>query len=292
MDAKTIDAGLLIEPPVAGVVEEIAPNEYVFRPAAWQPATDYHVSLIGARSAAGGLLPDWKIDFATHVDGRVPLPILMYHRITTLPADASTSTKEWATSPASFTAQLDYLSEAGHAVISLDELNGYLELRQPLPAKPVAITFDDGYVDFYDVAWPALQNHDYTATMFVITGHIGYGAFLTWDHLFQLESAGIAIGSHTLDHTGLKGLEANELIQQVEKSKAALDEHLLTPITCLSYPYGSYDAQAITALAGAGYSLGLTINPSPYQVRGQPYRLNRIHAPYDATIDDFAALLP
>jgi peptidoglycan/xylan/chitin deacetylase (PgdA/CDA1 family) len=292
MDIRTIDAGLHIEPPVAGVVEQIGPESYLFRPAGWQPATDYTVTLTGARSADGVRLPDWKMHFATHAGGRAPLPILMYHRITTLPADASESAREWTTSPASFVAQLDHLRNAGHAVISLGELASYLESSQPLPARPVVITFDDGYVDFYDTAWPALQNHGYTATMFVIASHVDYGAFLDWEQLIQLEQAGITIGSHTLDHTGLKGLAADELLRQIEGSKADLDAHLQTPIAWMTYPYGSYDAQAIAALAGAGYSLGLTINPSRYQVRGEPYRLNRIHAPYDATIAEFAALLP
>jgi len=291
MDLETLRAGLRIAPPVAGNLEQVAPAEYLFRGDEWQPATEYHVTLVGARSFEGVALPEWPITFATHADGRVPLPILMYHRITELPADASAAAKEWATAPDRFVAQLDYLRDSGHGVISLDQLAGYLAEARPLPSRPVAITFDDGFADFYDTAWPALQSHGFTATMFVIASHAGYGAFLNWEQIEKLERAGIAFGSHSLDHTGLKGLPADELRRQVVDSKVALDAHLQTPVTAMTYAYGSYDENAIMALVAAGYSLGLTINPTRYQYRGQPYRLNRIHAPYDATIEEFAALL-
>ena len=283
VDASMIAAGLRIEPAVAYTVEQPAPAEILIRPAAWSPATDYTVALAD---------PPWQIHFAANDGGRAPLPILMYHRIQELPADASAGVKEWTTSPDTFIAQLDYLAAHGYQPIPLADLHAYLTENRPLPARPIAITFDDGYVDFHDVAWPSLRERGFPAAVSVIVGHVGYGAFLTWEQIAELEAAGVVFGSHTFDHISLKGLDDEALARQVAGSKRELDARLTRPIAWMAYAYGSYDERAIDALRAAGYTLGLTINPANFQIRGDPYRLNRIHAPYDATVEDFGRLLP
>jgi peptidoglycan/xylan/chitin deacetylase (PgdA/CDA1 family) len=290
----TQNAGVLsIEPAAEGSGQWIAPDTFVFRPTQWSVDTLFSVSLERFRSAHGvPLAGPAQLTFATYSDGRVPLPILMYHRLVTLPADASAATKEWATAPETFTAHLAYLHEHGYQPVTLKAALAYLEQDAPLPFRPLCITFDDGYADFLSLAWPALHQHEYPATVFIIPSHVGYGAFMDWAEISEMAASGIAIGSHTLDHVSLRGLDPEELRRQLQDSKEMLEKNVGQPVTLLSYAYGGYDDAAVDAARSAGYVLGLTINPSPYQVRGRPFQLNRVHAPYQATLDDFARLLP
>jgi len=71
------------------------------------------------------------------------VPILMYHQIKDLPANANVEDLTWTVSPASFAAQLHYLADNGYTTITLDQLlDGYAG-KASLPSKPVVLTFDD-----------------------------------------------------------------------------------------------------------------------------------------------------
>lgn len=292
MDEEGLSAGLRITPAVGGTAELREGRTYILSGISWPPDTPIQVTLEGARSQAGARLEGtWTLSFASKPEGRVSLPILMYHRIMELPQEASASQLEWTTAPDTFAAHVRYLAENGYHVVGLGEVVGYLDLGEPLPARPVVITFDDGYRDFLDTAWPMLAHYDMRPTLFVIPSHVDYGAFLKWEELHELASAGVAIGSHTLDHVGLKGLAEDELRRQIADSKAAIEEHLGVSAEWLSYPYGSYDEAAVHAAQEAGYHGGVNINPSRFQRRGEAFRLNRLHFPYYATLEDFARAL-
>src|SRR5205814_5958239 len=95
------------------------------------------------------------------------LPILAYHRI----ADSGpVRLKEYRVSVQAFDAQISYLREQGYYSVdlfewSLGKLTGKLASRR----RPILITFDDGYRDFIDFAWPILQRHGFSAMVFVVT---------------------------------------------------------------------------------------------------------------------------
>jgi len=191
----------------------------------------------------------------------VPIPILMYHALLELDAGATPTQLEWTTSPQNFAAQMDYLAQTGYTTIGFGDLLAYLERGEPLPPKPVLITFDDGHYTFRTEAWP-------------------------------VAGEGVVIGSHSLDHSALTQMNVAEALRQVNDSKSLIEEHVDQPVTLFSYPYGAYDDTVIAILAQVGYGAACTINPSFYQHRGDPYRLNRIHPTYNDTIEDFAARLP
>ncbi len=293
MDAARVEAALVISPSVAGQFTWPAPDRLVFRPTAWAEGTEYTATLgPEARSAAGGALASaFALRWATGGRG-APLPVLMYHRLITVPVDAGPQTIEWTTAPDTFRAQMDYLAGHGYHTVSLDELVAYLEEGRPLPPRPVALTFDDGWVDVYDVARPVLKAHGFTGTAFIVTSYVGRGAFMSWQQLAELKTDGWSIGSHTVSHDDLAKMTLDEATAQLRDSKAALDEHLGLTVTALSYPYGAYSADVAALLPGLGYRSAYTINPSVWQRRGAPYRLSRVHAPYNFTLEQFVGLLP
>lgn len=282
--AEWVRAHLTISPTVEGTLALTDPTTAAFRPAGWQAETRYTL-----RWSAG--TEEVEVRFATFPDGRVPLPILMYHRLAELPAEAGASTREWTTAPAVFRTHIQLLVEHGFHVVPLESILDYFQSHTPLPARPVAITFDDGYRDFAEAAWPALREAGMPAAVFLIPGHVGYGAFMTWEQMTSLAQEGVAFGSHTLDHMRLKGLEDEELRRQLQDSRQVIEEHLGMPVQVLSYPYGAFDGRVVQAAAEAGYRAGVTINPSRYQRRSGLFTLSRIHLPYDAAPEELIVLL-
>lgn len=75
--------------------------------------------------------------------------------------------------------------------------------KMELPAKPVILTFDDGYEDNYTEMLPILEEYGMKATVYVITNQIGQPGYLTWDQLRAMQVRGIEIGSHTANHDPL-----------------------------------------------------------------------------------------
>jgi peptidoglycan/xylan/chitin deacetylase (PgdA/CDA1 family) len=104
-------------------------------------------------------------------------PVLLYHSVADVvdPRFAA-----WAVSPQLFAAHMDALTSEGYSALTVSELaRRAFDRDAALPARAVAITFDDGFEDFYTAAWPQLERCGLTATVFVTTGHVGAaGAWL------------------------------------------------------------------------------------------------------------------
>ena len=130
------------------------------------------------------------------------LPILMYHSVATSPAAA---TRRLAVRPAEFAAQLALLQAEGMTTLPFADVAAALHEDRPLPPRTVALTFDDGYADFHEVAFPLLQRYGCTATLFVTTGWLDDAGehragrpldrMLSWRQLDEIASAGIEIGA-------------------------------------------------------------------------------------------------
>ncbi len=106
--------------------------------------------------------------------------ILSYHRV--LRAGDAYPRRQMAVSADLFDAQMAYVARA-YRVVSLGDVPALLASGSPIPPRTVAITFDDGYADNYDVAFPALRRYGLPATVFLATDFIGTGALLWWDEL-------------------------------------------------------------------------------------------------------------
>ncbi len=130
----------------------------------------------------------------------MPLPVLMYHSVSTVDGHL----RELAVPKDRLREQLGALADAGYALVGLTEAlhdNG---------TRAVAVTFDDGYVDFLD-GLDVLREVGATATLYVCPGHIGdrmaLGPLLSWDQVREVAAAGIEIGNHSL--TRRSGRAAN-----------------------------------------------------------------------------------
>ncbi len=226
---------------------------------------------------------------ANPVDRFLRVPVLMYHRVTAARV-ASTTEQEFTVRPSDFAAQMDWLQQNGYTPIREDRLLRALVDGAPLPAHPVLITFDDGYVDAVHAILHTLitKTRHFPATFFVITGRIGRGQFVSWRDLRLLERSGMDIGSHTVWHTHLAQVGPVAQRFEVTHSAQTLARGLGHPIYWFSYPFGSVNPSATAAVRAAGYLLAYTTQPGTWLSTGQRLVLPRVLVPGNVTLAQFA----
>jgi peptidoglycan/xylan/chitin deacetylase (PgdA/CDA1 family) len=207
------------------------------------------------------------------------LPILLYHY-----------------PPPNFDQQLAHLQQAGYTTIDLDQALSGLR-GGPLPAKPVVITFDDGFSAQMS-AYNDLLRRNMKATFYIIDGGeasrwcLGAGrryndplqppsgcgdAYLTWDQVRTMDRSGlITIAGHTINHRNLASLSAADQRFEIETGKQQLEAELGHSIRHFAYPYGTYNALSIQLVREAGYVTAVTTEAGAYQLPGSDLTLRRV----------------
>lgn len=195
-----------------------------------------------------------RLNLGRLIPERGPL-IVMYHGIA----------GEDGVTQSAFEVQLDLLA-ARRDIVPLAE--AIEALGTPAAARLASITFDDGYVDFGDLALPVLRRKGFHATLFVPAGLVGRSN--EWDHgraerrnildanaLRTLDSSHVTIGAHGLTHCRLASLDTSRLRREIRDSRTILEDVCGTNVRLFAYPYGQrddFDARAMEAVRKAGYS--------------------------------------
>lgn len=189
-------------------------------------------------------------------------PVLMYHSV----SPATTPDPHLLrVHPDRLDAQLRTLRRLGLRGVSLGELVRARDTGEH--ARLVGLTFDDGYADFLECAVPVLARHGMTATVYVVAGRLGGQndwddgprlPLMSADDVRTVAAAGYEVGSHTLTHAHLAGLDAATLQAEVTDSRLVLEEVLGGPVDGFCYPYGEFDAEAAAAVRAAGYDHACT----------------------------------
>ena len=224
---------------------------------------------------------------------QVVVPILMYHYVSELPADADVYRRDLTVSPGAFDAQLQYLDEAGYHPITLTDL--YLNLTEgyPLPEKPVVLTFDDGYRDAYEVVFPKLLDHGFPATFFVLAtpAHHESDDYLTWAQMTEMSEAGMSIQAHGRDHVDLRDRSYDFLVYQVLGIKEAIEHHTGKTPRFFCYPSGHRDSDVIKVLDSAGYWGAVTTEWGQTHGREYLFEMPRLRIQGEDTLAVFVAKL-
>ena len=202
-------------------------------------------------------------------------PILEYHQVTDEQLDPVFEV--YNVPPAEFAAQLDYLQAEGYSTITLQDFMRVVHGKGELPAKPIVLTFDDGYADNYKTMLPILEAHKMTAVVYVITNELGKKNYLTLDQLKDMQRRGIEIGSHTSDHLALTSLDANTQRRQIRESKTFLEWSGLQTIYSLSYPNGVFNSEIEKILREENYLTSVTGEAGLNTLATNPYELYRVH---------------
>jgi len=208
----------------------------------------------------------------------IRVPILMYHHVRDLPITSTEIDKKLSVSPATFEKQLIYFKNKGYKTIKVRDLIDYLSGKKiNLPKNPLIFTFDDGYRDFYTVAWPLLKKYNFGATIFLIVGTIGGHAYMTTEMIKSLATdSNIEIGSHTLHHYSLVLIDEKSQKEEIEKSKEELEKITGQSIEIFSYPYGQYNQEIVKLIEEAGYRAALTTHFGSLHTASNLMELRRI----------------
>ena len=221
---------------------------------------------------------------------KVSLPILMYHHITHLAANASATWRTLTVTPEAFEAQIKWLADNGYHTIYFSDLVAYFRDGAPLPEKPIILTFDDGWTDDYRVAYPILRKHCMVGTFFPPVAWVNRSngsKVMTWPMIEEMSRGGMEFGSHTIDHHLLNEQNAQQITEELVGSKAALEQHVIQPVVALAYPGGGHNPLAVSLVPEAGYGAAVGVKAGVEQARSDLFLLQRIAIPYSDDLKAF-----
>lgn len=191
------------------------------------------------------------------------LAILTYHSVDDTGSVLSTH-------PETLSRQMACLAELGYRGASLSEVVKQSQRLGRWPEHTVAITFDDGYENNLRVAEPILTRHGFTASIYLITGHVGgehdweqpppglgRRSILDWAQVGELADAGWEVGAHTRTHPNLQKLHPEAAAQEIIGSREDIEERLSRPVETFAYP-GGYLSDAATVVVEREFTAGCT----------------------------------
>ncbi len=224
---------------------------------------------------------------------RIGVPILMYHYISIPPDEEDVYRVDLSVRPEDFRDQMRYLAAAGYTPISLYDLNLALRWGTPLPPRPVVLTFDDGYRDAYEQAFPILQEFGFTATFFVITARLDAGdpAHMSWAQAEDMAAAGMSIESHTKEHPNLIGRDSDFLLYQITGSLESIAAHTGQPARFFCYPAGRWDEAVLEALRAQGVWAAVVTEGGVDHTTDGLLLLRRVRVSGETDLSTFAALV-
>ena len=206
-------------------------------------------------------------------DYRGPVPILMYHVIKA--PTASTPMAELWTPAETFKTTIELLKKDGYNGVTLDQVWQAWHGGAGLPAKPLVISFDDGYLSHSVTAKPILEAAGWPGVLNLEGKNIGKGG-LTTTQVEGLIAAGWEIDSHTLTHPDLTNSDDASLKTELVDSRKLLQEKFKIPVNFFCYPAGKNDARVRAAVEAAGYKGATTVEPGIASKSDNPYLLPRI----------------
>jgi len=231
------------------------------------------------------------------VDGVIRVPVLMYHYIRINPVASDRLGYNLSITPADFAAQMEWIVTNGFHTIFPSELTAAITQGAPLPTKPIVLTFDDGYRDFYDQAWPVLKRFGLKSSSAVITnfadkGDRGDVMYMNWNMIRELDQSGmVEIASHTQSHPDLTRVSVGNRWLELSKSKEIIEQQLGHPCNTFVYPSGKYDGATVSDARRAGYQIAFTTNEGKVRVpqdSGPILTLPRVRIAGGTTLAGFA----
>ncbi|HTI14607.1 MAG TPA: polysaccharide deacetylase family protein [Dictyobacter sp.] len=225
----------------------------------------------------------------------------MYHSIS---AEATPQFRPFAIAPVHFAEQMAYLHQHGYTPLTVSQ---FVRMRSTqvseLPQRPVVITFDDGFADFFTNALPVLQYYDFSATLYIASGYINGTSrwlshenettrpMLTWEQLREISTYGIECGAHSHRHAQLDILPSELVWDEIVRSKTTIEEQLGQPVQSFAYPYGYFTRAVRSLVQQAGFTSACAVQFAMSRVSTDVFALKRLIVKPETSIELFAALL-
>ena len=200
-----------------------------------------------------------RLKHVKDISPEVPaITALCYHEVTPGRENDCMNVK-----PEVFRRHIREFKEAGFTFIDVSALQKY-SAGTSLPGKAVLITFDDGYADNYNYAYPILREEQVPATFFVVSSTVGHDNRTTAGQLREMQANGMQIGSHTVNHEPLITMRPEEIDFELRASRETLEKLLGKPVYALAYPTGKVN-EAVLDKAKNYYEMAFLASVKPDQ---------------------------
>lgn len=185
------------------------------------------------------------------VDALAPR-VLMYHSVQEQPGDTPT---ELVVTPQRFAEQLDYLIGKGYQFCTVSELIAVSEAAH----KRVALTFDDGFRDNYQVMFPILKAKGAKATIY-LAPEMEQIEKLSADEIREMDASGLVeFGAHTMTHINVSQTSLEQAGTEILASKRWVEALLQKPCDAFAYPYGRFNDANVEQVKRAGFTSAVTV---------------------------------
>ena len=227
------------------------------------------------------------------------VPILYYHRVQAPPAAYGSWSKarkaafiDYDVVPGAFAAQLDWLFDHGYTTILPRDLAAYWDHGVALPARPVILTFDDGWHDWVGTVLPMLQARGMIAEFYVTLDAISDGN-ISWPEVQTLAAAGNGIGAHDVHHVQLAELGKGRpdaspatMWAEIVGARQAIGQHVGIYPDSMAYVGGGFSPALEALVQEAGYTTARAIRRGIVQGIALRYQLHVVRiGPYDDVSD-------
>jgi peptidoglycan/xylan/chitin deacetylase (PgdA/CDA1 family) len=224
------------------------------------------------------------------------MQILLYHEI------VKGKPKEiHAVKVGQFEQHMGWLAQNGYHSVSFEDwLAARAGDRSRLPPRSVVITFDDGYLDNYQNAWPVMQKYGQCGTIYLVStlvgrtsswrgGELDFAPLMTWDQADEMARSGFSFGSHTATHPDLAASSLETVRDEFSRSKREIEQGLGRPVISLAYPMSRYTPQVRDLAPLAGYQAAC-VSPTGYvgQAGSRPFEQYRVTILANDTLETFS----
>ena len=210
--------------------------------------------------------------------------MLCYHRIEDAPVDRRLDQN--FVSPSRFASHLAVLARWGFTGVTVRDVTQWQRGERELPARPIAITFDDAYASVEHNAIPLLAARNWKCTVFVVSSCLGRtnvwdadaprATLLDAHALRVLHNAGHEIGSHSRHHKRITTLSPDDAIDELRNSRTELEHAVGVAVTSFAFPYGTHNPLALTRVRDAGYHAACTLKRYGNPRNGNSLRMGRM----------------
>ncbi|MCL9637877.1 cell wall-binding repeat-containing protein [Bacillus zanthoxyli] len=231
------------------------------------------------------------------------IPILMYHHVLDEKELGKNKNNSTTVTTEAFTQEMSYLSKQGFTTITTSDIEKYVKDEINLPAKTVAITFDDGLLSVRDNAYPVLKQYGMKATEYVITSRNnhptekfdGLGSNLQFFSKEDMENM-TDVFNYQAHTNALHNLNSQRQSDVVTKPYATVKEDIQLNKNILNahsfaYPFGQYNQQTIGILKELGFVSAVTTKAGYVNVGDDLYQLNRIGIDQQTTLSKFSSIV-
>jgi peptidoglycan/xylan/chitin deacetylase (PgdA/CDA1 family) len=195
------------------------------------------------------------------------VPVLMYHHIQPEETARRLGQASLTVDSGIFDQQMAYLAASGYTTIWAKELVDALRNHTGLPGKPILITMDDGYADNDTFALPILRKYNIKANLMLASGLVGSNQdMLTWNQISDMKGSGlIYVTNHTWSHWPVSKGPQDKIESEIDTAKTQIQQYTGQNVNIFTYPYGSFNNNAIATLERKGYLGAFSEIPGQYQ---------------------------